>query len=787
MGSIRMSNKVARKKGSAELNYHMRDEPKEVRGSIVGEGHRLSEEDESRVNEAGGDVNDGCEGIIVLASESGLQKQQQQPHGPFVQWERFLPHRSLKVLLVENDDSTRHVVSALLRNCSYEVTVAGNGLQAWKLLEDLTNHIDLVLTEVVMPYLSGIGLLSKIMSHKTCRNIPVIMMSSHDSMGIVLKCLSKGAVDFLVKPIRKNELKNLWHHVWRRFHSSSGSGSESGIQTQKSIKSKSVDESDNNTGSNDENDNESIGLNAGDGSDNGSGTQSSWTKRAIEADRPQPISPSDLVADPQDSTCALVIHLKPETCCNEWVPKTATRESQEQKKLLENVEMGKDLEIGVPTSPDLNLESYPRNKVSINLTGTKQNHCSGPERDNKESNEAALELNSYSAFGEEGIQAIDLISAIANSVAIAQMRTGVAEAPRELSKISGFKDKAIDDSQELPSLFLCLKRLRSAGDGGSAIHEERNVLRRSDLSAFSRYNNVAATTQTPTGFGGNYSVPLDNSLEAVKMNSVYNFPSNSNATPLNQHSNSNSNNNDMGSSTKIGFTKPAALKDESPSTLIANCLHPSSAFQPVKQSRGGPPQQVIPEKDDVALNIEAGQPSGGPVQVQHHHYHYHHHRRYHVHSMEHQQKLPPPDQDDLSLKSMAPQCGSSTLFSGPVEGNAGNYSRNESVSGSNHGSNGQNGSSMAVNGGGMNMESENGAVGKSGTGVGSGSGSGSGSAVNQNRFAQREAALNKFRLKRKERCFKKKVRYQNSKRLAEQRPRPQVRGQFVRQIVYEHS
>ena len=45
------------------------------------------------------------------------------------------------------------------------------------------------------------------------------VMSSQDSMGVVFKCLSKGAVDFLVKPIRKNELKNLWQHVWRRCHS----------------------------------------------------------------------------------------------------------------------------------------------------------------------------------------------------------------------------------------------------------------------------------------------------------------------------------------------------------------------------------------------------------------------------------------------------------------------------------------------------------------------------------------------------------------------------------------
>lgn len=61
------------------------------------------------------------------------------------------------------------------------------------------------------------------------------------------------------------------------FHQSSGSGSgsESGIQAKKSSKSKSVEGSDHNSGSNDGDDNTSIGLNGRDGigSDNGSGTQ----------------------------------------------------------------------------------------------------------------------------------------------------------------------------------------------------------------------------------------------------------------------------------------------------------------------------------------------------------------------------------------------------------------------------------------------------------------------------------------------------------------------------------
>ncbi|OMP03659.1 hypothetical protein COLO4_10285 [Corchorus olitorius] len=337
-------------RGLRELNHRRSDGNKITTNGVVAEGHVTLEGDELKVDEIAQNVKDACVGAVQAPAV--LQMPQQQSQNAMVCWERFLHLRSLKVLLVENDDSTRHVVTALLRNCSYEggskayvnfkthsifaVIEAANGLQAWKILEDLTQHIDLVLTEVVMPCLSGIGLLHKIMIHKTRKNVPVIMMSSHDSMGLVFKCLSKGAVDFLVKPIRKNELKNLWQHVWRRCHSSSGSGSESGTQTQKSIKSKSVEKSDNNSGSNDEDDNASIGLNVGDGSDDGSGTQyvlfsqSSWTKQAVEVDSPRPVSPWDRVAECPDSTCAQVIHSHAELSGNKWVPVTAARECQER-------------------------------------------------------------------------------------------------------------------------------------------------------------------------------------------------------------------------------------------------------------------------------------------------------------------------------------------------------------------------------------------------------------------------------------------------------------------------
>lgn len=70
------------------------------------------------------------------------------------------------------------------------VEAVADGHQAWKILEDLTANIDLVLTEVSLPSLTGIGLLSKIMSHKTRKNIPVISEYTYILLIYIIKCYS---------------------------------------------------------------------------------------------------------------------------------------------------------------------------------------------------------------------------------------------------------------------------------------------------------------------------------------------------------------------------------------------------------------------------------------------------------------------------------------------------------------------------------------------------------------------------------------------------------------------
>lgn len=698
-------------------------------------GNRLGmlEGGQSRLKRVGQEVED-----------NGVERVVQQPQlsqGVAVFWERFLHVRSVRVLLVENDDSTRHVVAALLRNCSYEVVEASNGLQAWKILEDISNRIDLVLTEVVMPCISGIALLCKIMSHKSRKNVPVIMMSSHDSMGLVFKCLSKGAVDFLVKPIRKNELKNLWQHLWRRCHSSSGSGSESG--TQESVKSKSAEKSDYNSGSNDNHDNGSPAMKFGNGSDHGSGTQSSWTKQAVEdqADSPQLLSYLNEVPECPESTCAQVInhYAKPKEC-------------REQKEQPENTELDKALDTAMLKIPDL----QPKFSVQMPTLLTSVNQHSAPK----------LDSGQYSDQIDNRTRELhDMKESTVSAIAI------------KLSKEPDIIDKGTDENKELSSAEQGLKRLRGAQDVGKTVQDERNVLRRSKSSAFSRYNASSHNkvsvidVQSPTS----QKDDLEENGE-LRLN-------------IQSHSGSNALNPngagiyvDIFSTSNNRLTEAVASKNKAAEHSTNNYLSPS-AFQDTKHQVCSSQKMRIEDADAVAA-VKMDVPSVCSTEENQ------------VQPAHHQQLT--SNYENLLIEKMAepiPHCGSSTVLGGHLEGNAGNYSVNGSASGSNYGSNGPNGSSSGANAGIVKTESNIRAVGNSGSGdaskngIGNGSGndsaSGRGDKVDHSKHAQREAALTKFRQKRKERCFKRRVRYQSRKRLAEQRPR--IRGQFVRHVPAENS
>lgn len=126
-------------------------------------------------------------------------------------WGDFL--NGLKVMVVDDDPLCLKVVEHMLRRCSYTVTTCPNGVTALEMLRDKSQHFDLVLSDVYMPDVDGFKLLEHIGLEL---DLPVIMMSSNGETSVVLRGVTHGAVDFLIKPVRIEELRNVWQHVVRR-------------------------------------------------------------------------------------------------------------------------------------------------------------------------------------------------------------------------------------------------------------------------------------------------------------------------------------------------------------------------------------------------------------------------------------------------------------------------------------------------------------------------------------------------------------------------------------------
>jgi len=112
-----------------------------------------------------------------------------------------------KIILIVDDDECYHdIVSQLIENYNFEIHHAYNGEDGINKFEELS-ELDVVLSDIMMPIVDGIGLLSHIRSSNR-PDIPVIMMTSHIKNEFILKALRLGASDFIGKKLDEVSLLN---------------------------------------------------------------------------------------------------------------------------------------------------------------------------------------------------------------------------------------------------------------------------------------------------------------------------------------------------------------------------------------------------------------------------------------------------------------------------------------------------------------------------------------------------------------------------------------------------
>ncbi|KAL3521715.1 hypothetical protein ACH5RR_019864 [Cinchona calisaya] len=633
-----------------------------------------------------------------------------------VRWESFLPKMVLRVLLVEADDSTRQIIAALLRKCSYRVAAVSDGLKAWEVLKRRPHNIDLILTEVELPSISGFALLTLIMEHEICKNIPVIMMSSQDSVSTVYKCMLRGAVDFLVKPVRKNELRNLWQHVWRRQASSSagqGPPDESVAQQKVEVTAE------NNDISNYSSDYMACIQKNRESFEKGSDAQSSCTKPEQDAEG-------------AEMECTQgQLHSQWSKPSNMEIDKLGCHSVNKKVQASDNESDGSQEATGI------NAEKITQGEDVSSGARWEQYHTTGH----------GFENNHVMASARE---AIDLIGAFDNYL--------------KCSNRSRDSNAGTNKVDLLPQLDLSLRRSLPIGSVNQ-VTDEKHRLNHSDASAFSRYVNKNAQPQHSTS-PSTYNQQKDQKSNSDKQlsNHTVDYNSDTHGPTINSQKHVDLAIGQPGESDSIRFPcpqqrlLPAPIPirgvrfdniNDSYGSLIPQIYRTQSGLSPMPSPGSvGHQEASFPVNAFYQLNHRPGNPQQlCSMMVQNTSDTADQNENNDEHKVE---KL----EDWGHLSSSTDQSANSSFCNGTV-----NHLHSLGC-GSNKKIDAVPFRSTAECGNEEAFRVQDG---------------------NSIRSVQREAALTKFRLKRKERCFEKKVRYESRKKLAEKRPR--VKGQFVRQVL----
>ena len=108
----------------------------------------------------------------------------------------------MKILIVEDDEVMLMLVQHQLAKDNYTISAHLNAREALQALETFTP--DLIITDILMPFTSGLELISIVRTSNS--KIPILVLSALDQETIVLQALSAGANDFITKPFNGAEL-----------------------------------------------------------------------------------------------------------------------------------------------------------------------------------------------------------------------------------------------------------------------------------------------------------------------------------------------------------------------------------------------------------------------------------------------------------------------------------------------------------------------------------------------------------------------------------------------------
>ena len=108
----------------------------------------------------------------------------------------------MKILIIDDEDAMRHMLSVMLKKEGFDTVSASNGAEALDIHK--SEEFDFILCDIRMPVLDGKGFLAEL--NKTDIDSTVIMMSAYGTIDSAIECMKLGAYDYISKPFKSDEI-----------------------------------------------------------------------------------------------------------------------------------------------------------------------------------------------------------------------------------------------------------------------------------------------------------------------------------------------------------------------------------------------------------------------------------------------------------------------------------------------------------------------------------------------------------------------------------------------------
>jgi CheY-like chemotaxis protein len=108
------------------------------------------------------------------------------------------------ILVVDDDDHIRLLVTKVLQSAGYQVREATNGLEALKMIDAAMP--DLVISDIMMPELDGLGLATGLRHHPATATLPIIFITASDNPSHFTESIRLKARHFVNKPFTNDKL-----------------------------------------------------------------------------------------------------------------------------------------------------------------------------------------------------------------------------------------------------------------------------------------------------------------------------------------------------------------------------------------------------------------------------------------------------------------------------------------------------------------------------------------------------------------------------------------------------